>query len=183
MVGYRRTVSQQQEHATDRPSLGLPRPGGAKLTYLFSPTHNSPLHIGLPCSTGCFAGKCRRARATMFFSIYRTSALTCACFKRFERDAPRNRTNLSIANFFSRSAQGPSITSYTLCVVHPRMIFARASSELVTFFLAAFLLTHPRSFFFFFFLRPINIRVSPSSLHCCRFDIFSTLQHICRMTC
>lgn len=53
--------------------------------------------------------------------------------------------------FFSRSAQGPSITSYTLCVVHPRMIFARASSELVTFFLAAFLLTHSRSFFLFFF--------------------------------
>lgn len=116
MVGYRRTVSQQQEHATDRPSLGLPRPGGAKLTYLFSPTHNSPLHIGLPCSTGCFAGKCRRARATMFFSIYRTSALTCACFKRFERDAPRNRTNLGIANFFfSICTRSINYLLYSLC--------------------------------------------------------------------
>lgn len=102
MVGYRRTVRQQQEHATDRPSLGSPRPGGAKLTYLFPPTQNSPLHIGLPCSTGCLAGKCRRDRATMFFPMYRTYILPCACFKRFVHDAPRNRSNLAIATSFSR---------------------------------------------------------------------------------
>lgn len=183
MVGYRRTVSQQQEHATDRPSLGLPRPGGAKLTYLFSPTHNSPLHIGLPCSTGCFAGKCRRARATMFFSIYRTSALTCACFKRFERDAPRNRTNLSIANFFfSICTRSINYLLYSLCRSSENDF--RASFLRTRDILFSRVSSHPPPLFFlFFFLRPINIRVSPSSLHCCRFDIFSTLQHICRMTC
>lgn len=120
VIGYRRTVKLQQEHATDRPSLGSARPGGAKLTYLFPPTHNTQLALHRACLArlaGWLAGwLCRKVQTCscnhIFLPCYRTYctvSFTCA----YSPMRPRNRGNLAIRISFSPSAQGPpsSITS------------------------------------------------------------------------
>ena len=111
-------MSQQQEHATDRPSLGSPRPGGAKLTYLFY-QHNSPLSSVCPARLAGFAGKSDVLAQPCFSScIAHVRSLTCTCLA---NDSSMMRrviapTSLSQISFSHVCTQGPSITSYTRTV-------------------------------------------------------------------
>lgn len=121
VVEYRRTVSEPATRACNRPAFTrLASAWWRQADLSVLPTQLASL-IGLPCSPGWLRRKVRRARATMFFFVHRVCTVPHVYMprERFEHDAPRNRANLAIADFFFSCVHTRSINYlvHTHCFV------------------------------------------------------------------